>query len=141
MLGNDLSDNARFLTDVRFAAEAIGNEAIACPKTNLALKPIIKNDDTNCRDKHPMCRVRCNHEKREERLIENMFFFPDGNLAARIKLRNLQAKTWPLSKGELAALIISYSWKSYLNSLAQSQFCKGYQTIKQLLIITHGSVL
>ena len=74
MLGNDLSDNARFLTDVRFAAEAIGNEAIACPKTNVASKPIIKDDDTNCRDKHPMCRVRCNHEKREERLIENMFF-------------------------------------------------------------------
>ena len=63
VLGNDLSDNARFLTDVRFAAEAIGNEAIACPKTNIASKPTIK-DDTNCRDKHPMCKVRCKNEER-----------------------------------------------------------------------------
>ena len=112
MLGNDLSDNARFLTDVRFAAEAIGNEAIACPKTNVASKPIIKDDDTNCRDKHPMCRVRYDQEERHDMLIG--FFVPDGNLAARSKLSNLQTKTRPLSEGERPDPKMSYGWKSTL---------------------------
>ena len=95
MLGNDLSDNARFLTDVRFAAEAIGNEAIGCPRPNVAFEPNIK-DDTNCRDKHPMCRVR--YKIINE--IEN-FIFPVGNIAARKKLPDLQAKTRNLPEGEL----------------------------------------